>query len=979
MLSLSILSLIFSLSWLWVPLVIIWFVLRNRKPRSTTVSTTDQNRDAAWRQYLQSFRTVVQDERETALLEALIRGETRDEYGGSSAPLRALAVAEATTASDAAVSYNDAELEPVIEAEIPKAPKSPIDSTLLLLYFGAFLLVASVGLFVALGGLGGVMRTIIVALTAAGLYSGGLWLYEHNEKLAQAGISFVGTGMIIAPLTGVAWYNLVTLKAGGAVIWLITSLVCAALYAYSYKRIKNDLVAYLLIGSFVSVVESSVLTLNLPQSGYVWGLVAAGIVLQIMNRRRAVSRQLEVAANTSAELLTPLSIIGSALLLPQLGSLQLAVTLILSGTYYVLLCRWQTANRFNYCLAAQVSYVAALANIVYASQPHLAAVGMSLVVATGVYALIMSQVKPELLKQYGLLEVSVATSTIAIICSLANGWPLVISILASIVLAIVVWLKLAHDEALQAAGLLAILLPFVVAQYALPRGLGSSLQLGLSGAVALLMTGLVWASIRSSKYKPYYASASFLFWLAVAAALVPAAAFGAVAVVLEVAVILIICVLLRQASRDQTWLIGSSLVIFIPLVYLTVQGGTDSLRFSLAVLATVVWNAGLSLVTRQALIRGLVVVSLLLMPVALGGGGLGFHWGTVGYSWGYLAASLACLLARAIARGKLLVSFKVPIASYYTEASQAYVVGYVVAGLASLSLSVMSDQSRWLTTVLLAVTALIVIAVMRIEKSPEVLALLPGVLQLFILSGLRPDFQNSTQLGLTGLILTAAAAGCYFAPQYFYQRHQSASRLVRQVSLYLSFAGPALALLTPADPSRLFPVSLFVAGCLTVHHNWSRPQAEREASIAICLAAVHWLLYLSGVHNLQFHSHLLAVFLAGFAYWRYQLGDRASSRGYQQALYTVVTVPLAIQSLQTDAGSSYGLILIAEQVGFMIIGAILPPDERGQHFLLRLGLWTGLAAVLFQLRGLGYVFLTLLAVIIIGVAVYRLQKTPHDK
>ena len=972
-------SLILALSWVWVPALIIFIVLKNRKPKTEKNEQGNLQRDAEWRQYLMSFRPVVKTKSETALLEAMIRGDSRDQYDSAKAsdkkqgsPLQALAAAEFS-----ATSVLESENAQLFETK-PPTVKIQLDNTLLLLYFGAFLLVASVGLFVAIGGLSGLIRTIIVAITAATLYLGGMWLYDNNQKLAQAGISFVGSGMIIAPLSGVAWYNLVSHKADGGIIWLLTSTVCIGLYAYSYKRIKNDFVAYLLIGSLVSTVESSVLTLGLPIYGYAWELVILGIALQIVNRRRSLSPQLESSTATSAELLVPLSVIGSVVLFPHFGSLQLAVTLILSGSYYALLNSWKSVNRPNYSLAAQVSYLAALANVIYANQPSFVAVGLSLVVASAVYAILIAVTRPQLVIDFGLRDVSITTAVIAVLLCVTSGWSLVAGLTVGIGLAVVLWRKFSHDEALQVAGLLLISLPFVIALYATAHGLNSPVLLCLSGVTATIIGALVVDTIVDKKYQPYYRTASGLYWAALAAVLVPAIALSTGVLVPVVALVLASCLLLRRLSHDQIWPIGSSLIVFIPLGYLAIVVGIDSHQFSLAVLATLVWNVAISLVTREALIRWLVVISILVAPLALGAGGLGFHWGAVGYSLGYLASMAACLLARAIARGKLLVSFKVPIASYYTQASQAYVAGYVIAGLASLGLSIYTDQSRLLTTALLVIMALVVVVVVQIEHEPDVLALLPLVLQLSIFSGLRPNLNHADQVGVTALVLAMAAIASYWAPNFLNKNHLAVSRWVQRVSLYLSYSGAALVLTQP-DPSRLLAVSLFLAGSLTVYHNRQRPQSEREISVGVCLAAVHWLLYLSGVHALQIHTHIFAVFLSGYAYWRYQLGDRAGSRGYVQALFLVVTVPLAIQSLGAAAGGNYGLILIAEQVGFMIVGALLPPDDRGQHFLLRWGLWTGLAAILFQLRGLGWAFLSLLAVIIIGVAVYRLQKAPHDK
>lgn len=949
--------------------ILIYVLYKRSSPRPDSSEQVKQVRDQEWRNYLMSFRTVVKTKTETALLEAMIRGETRDQYGQLPKP--------EDSEEGRLAALNTRLPESLSEEEPVTKVKSAIDNTLLLLYFGAFLLVASVGLFVALGGLSGFLRTAIVAITAATLYFGGLWLYNHSHKLAQAGISFVGSGMIITPLIGVSWYNLVSHKADGGIIWLLTSLVCIGLYSYSYKRIKNDFIVYLLIGSFVSSVESAVLTIGLPTYAYAWGLALIGIVLSVINHRQRLSPSLANSTAVSATLMVPLSVLGSAALLTHFGSLQLAVTLILTGTYYSLLSCWQPKNRLNYSLAAQVAYLAALANLVYAGYHSLVAIGVGLTIVAGVYVVAISVVRPSLVKALGLIEIASATVVLASLLVLTSAWPLVAALTTGAVLAAIIWQKYNSDEALQLAGLLLISLPFVVGQYALSSKLGSLTQLGLSLTSVVIIGGLVWDTITKTSYKPYYLSASGLYGAALAAALVPTFVYGTLAVTVVIGVVLASCVIFRRASKDQWWLTGSCLAIFVPLVYVVLQHGPGSHQFSLAVLAALVWTAGISLVTREAIIRWLVVLSILLSPVAVGAGGLGFHWGAVGFSLGYITAMLACVVARAIARGKLLVSFKVPIISYYTEASQAYVVGYLLAGVTAVVVSLSAAQSRILTTALLLVIGLTVIVVARIERQSKILALLPIVLQLVLFSGLRPNIHDAEQIGVTALVSVTVAVFSYLLPRYITRRPNPGRFLTEQVSLYLAYVGAGL-VLTQSSPSRLLAVSLFIAGVLTAYHNWHAQQSYRELSVGVCLVAIHWLLYLFGVRNIQVQTHLFGLFLAGFAYWRYLRQDMVGSKNYTQALFLVVTVPLALQSIAGAAGGNYGLLLIAEQVAFMVAGAILPAHDMSRHFLLRWGLWTALAAILFQLRGLGYAFLSLLAAIIIGIAIYRLQKTPRD-
>ena len=957
-------QILFASAWLWVPILLVVIFSRRQKTSPNKLSQQNYQRDQLWQSYLASFREVVKTDKETQLLDTLIAGKSAYEY--SNGPLPAAAVAPSQVAGPV----------PALAESKPSAfmaeTARPLDNTILLLYFGAFLLVASVGLFVAIGGLDGIIRTIIVAITAAVLYLGGLWLYRTSKKLAQAGISFVGTGLIVAPLTGVAWYNLVADQTNGGPIWLLTSIVCIALYVHAFSRVKHGFIAYLLIGSFVSSIESAVLTINLPTYGFAWGLIVAALLLTVNNRRRGQIMELGRASEASSRLLIPLSVLGSIALFPQFGSVQLAVSLFLSGTYYALLAVWQGQNRPAFSAAAQVSFIAAAVSAVFSTQKTLVATAITLMVVTALYGVGIVVANRKTIKDHSLVEIAAVTSLLALPLSIEEPWPLVVSLGLATVLATIVWQKLRSVQALQVAALLLIGLPFVIGQYAMAVFLGSWTQLLLGVASALLLGGLAILAARRSALRPYYGTARAYYVLAAALLLIPAVALGFTVLSTVTAAIVLSFALLHYLASDSTWLLCSGVVALVPLADALFRYGIDNWQFSAAVALALAWNMGASLATRQALLRWLVVGCLLITPFAIGGGGLGIHWSYAGYAGGYLLAMASCIAARAIARGKLLLSAKVPIAGYYAEASQAYVTGYGLAGLVAIGVSLLDAHSQLVTSLILGVIALAVLVVAKIERRNQLLALLPLIFQGILFSGLRVDLSDSTAVGFTALVSALAAAGAYAIAGLVAPQTSSTAQSTRLVSVATAYIGPLL-VLTPAPPSLLLPVSLLIAGLLTFDYNRSARQAVKELSLGVCIAALQWLLYLIGFTNFHFHSHFLAVCLAGFALWRSVLHDNAASQGYVRALFFVVTVPLVLQSLSGASGGPYGLWLIAEQVGFMVVGV-----SFGQRFLLRWGLWTALAAVLFQLRGLGWAFLSLLALIIIGVAVYRLNKHPPN-
>ncbi len=976
-----------SLIWLWLPLLIIYLVIRYNKKKPDSDYTYGNNPQVGglneqWLAYLRSFQGVVKSAAEKKLLETLIIGRSADdlykELNDDTVPAPSalpVAAVQASTAQTPTVFEEVPTPYAETQAQTPVKQSTPIDNTILLLYFGAFLLVASVGLFVAISGLSGVMRTIIVALTAAILYSGGLWLYKNNKKLEQAGISFVGTGMIITPLIGVAWFNLVSMGANAGVIWSLTSILCITLYAHAYSQIKNDFISYLLIGSFVSSVESAVLTIDLPSYGYAWGLVAAGLLLSVTNRRaQKSSGQLQAASAASSQLLIPLSVVGSMVLIPEFGSFQLAVTLVLAGVYYSLLALWQAEQRTSFSLAAQVSYIAAIANIVYASDHNFNTTGLALLGIGVLYAAALSVLRLPTIRMHNLKSVAILVNSAAALLCIGDAWSFISSAFLAIGLSIILWRRFESASALQIGSLILLPLPFIVGLAALDLNVTSWAQLGLCASSALLLGLLTAACCIEKSSKPHYETSAVFYFMAIGLLFIPAWGLGYESVGLVTAGAFASFMALRWLSKDADWLVGMSFILLVPVVHAMAFYDIDSPQFSATLGVALLGNIILSLMTRHAVIRYVVVGCILLAPLALGGGGLGFKWDSTGYAGGYMLAMASCVLARTIARGKLLLSSKVPISSYYAEASEAYVLGYTVAGVIALLISFYADNSQLVTSLVLGAIGIFVVIIAKIERSPQLYALLPIILQALLFSAIRPDLGDATTTGVMALVSVFAAVCSYAAVTLIDPSHENkVSRSVNLVSVFSAYIGPML-VMTQDHPSLLLPVSLFIAGLVTLAYNYRSTQGVKEVSIAVSLAAIHWFIYLLGVTNIHIHTHILAVFLASFAVWRSSLNDSSAAQSYTQALFFVVSIPLALQAMGGENGSTYGLILIAEQVAFMVYGA-----SFGQRFLLRWGLWTALAAILFQLRGLGWAFLSLLALIVIGVAVYRLQKhTPPD-
>lgn len=958
------LEFILALWWLWIPALIIWLYIRSKNNRKETLGSEN---DLAWHNYIASFKEVVRTKAEKNLINAILERKTADQLYGKTA--------EAST--DQKVTGQPIEeqvVEPDISEPTAKSERLPtvprqIDNTLLLLYFGAFLLVASAGLFVAIGDFSGGIRTALLALTAAALYICGWWLYLSRPKLAQAGISFMAVGMLIVPLIGVAWYNLIANQSNGPIIWLATSLACLAVFWHAYSVINNSFTAYLLIGAFVSVVESSVLTLDLPIYVFAWAAIGVSLVLQLVQLRSKSAPNISDASGVSAQLLVPLSIISSVILLPDYGSIQFAVSLLIASSYYGMAAWRQTQYKSEYAVASQLTAVAAVGNLAYSIDNQLKDTALALAITGLLYTVLITLSKQKAVQTYNLVLVASIAIGASIALSVNEPWPLVYYTSLAAIFAFVIWVKLRSSAALGVGGALLLVLPVLIGQYALGKGVSDLDQHLLYAApIALIYCLALYGHIRP-KINGTYEMASYLYIVGTVILLVTGWLSGFGALFTTVAVLCALFVLLQKISKEDGWWVFAATYIFVPMLYAMSQYGTDDILFSISAGLALVVTIAISLLTREQIIRGLVVVAVLIAPLAIGGGGLGFAWQEAGFSFGYLMAMAGCLFGRAVARGKLLVSPKVKLSSYDTKSSQAYVAGYVFAAITALVISLNDTNSQLVTTLVLATVAAATIYIaLYLEEKTEILILLPFLAQGMLFSALRPELSNGSDAAIAALsstLLAGAIYGGFFWTNSF--TSQTKNQLLKS-SLVTAYFGPVLTLFG-AEISEAIPVSLGLAGILTLIHNWKNQQTYRELSIAVIIVAVHWLIYLLGITNIHVHTHLLAVFLAGFAYWRYLLNDKTATYNYIVALFLIATIPLVLQALAGESGDRYGLLLIAQQVGFMLVGVLL-----NIRFFIKAGLIVALSAVLYQLRGLGWAFLALIALILIGVAVYRLQK-----
>jgi hypothetical protein len=931
------------------------------------------SRDAMWRHYIASFQTDKLTKAEAAMLERILAGpHAPDALAGTDSDWTGVAPAAVRTARPAvtgqlAVPEPPADME--APAAVPSAVQRDIDGTSLLLYFGAFLFVAAAGLFVAFGGFSGGVRTLTVLVTIAVLYFGGFWLYERSSKLRPAGVTFTAIGMALAPLAGVAAYYFIAGGSYGPFIWLLTSLLCLGLYVNALLKLRYAFITYLFIFSFVSLFESAVSILHAPVHYYIWGLIVAGMILRAIGLKKS-PLDIEEPTDVSAQLIVPLSLVVSLAVTGRQGFGQLAVTLLLAATYYALEARNQPKMRTGLAVSAQVLYLAGIATGVYAVSHSVMAVAVAFLALTAVQAVVVLLTPRQGELSSGFASVAFASVLPAIAFALPNGTMMSAGLAAGVVMGGLVAMRQRRPDAFTGAAIMLAALPYAVGQLALKPSLGGSMQTALAFVpVLIIWAAWSWFAARKAS-KSWLDGASAVYAVAGAVAVFAGLFAGGWTGIIAAAVFSLTLALAARGGAGNGWWSAAGAVVTAPVVF----GFMDihSLHLTVALLLALVMNITMTLLSREEPNRWLVTILGLLLPVGVGAGGLGWHFGTAAYAYSYIVVMAGLVFCRAVARGVYFPSSKIPIMSYYRSTSMSYVIGYVVAAGLAVLISLGSGQSHLHTSVILALLILLTgYIALKVEKHLALLALLPWLGAALLISAVRPPASEAAAtfvvlaVSIFAIVVYAVVEtmGEYFGKEYDDVVHASLALVYLPVVLCMWYAVnkyvPALA--------------LAIAGMETFYFARNRTQADREASGAIVVIALMWALVSAGIHNTQAYTHIIAAVCGLYAYWRYVRGDFENSDNYLKAMLAVATIPLALQAIGGQAGDAYGWWLLMEQVGFILLGVTI-----GRKFVTMWGLYVALGAVLYQLRNLGWAALTLLALFVIGVAVYRLQKQNID-
>lgn len=203
------------------------------------------------------------------------------------------------------------------------------NSITLLLYVGAFLIVASAAAFVGLAweSIGGVGKALVLSLVCCGFFLAG-FASLTNPRIKQAAYTFLGIGTLLIAFVSWGWYGFVLRDAGvaGSVVWFLSSDVTLVLAVGLAHYVQQRWYAYLSSLAVLSGMLSMVYMTGLSDTFYVLSSALSAFLYfgaSVAVNRLGGRTQVMFAEpyRVSAQILMPLSLVYGMIIAADRGLL----------------------------------------------------------------------------------------------------------------------------------------------------------------------------------------------------------------------------------------------------------------------------------------------------------------------------------------------------------------------------------------------------------------------------------------------------------------------------------------------------------------------------------------------------------------------------------------------------------------------------------------------------------------------------------
>jgi hypothetical protein len=273
------------------------------------------------------------------------------------------------------------------EAAAARKEKRDQQNINITLYVASLLLVAAGALFVGTS-LPALFRFVGIWFITALFYVSGMIIHSRVPRLRPAAVAFVGTGLALVPVTGLAMYNFVI--HNGPAAWLVTSLLGTAVYAYTAVKLDNKVLAFLSLSFVVSTAWSGVSVLGGALVWYFTALIGVAVLLTVVSLLRPAwlpplyVRPLKLLHPA----LVPLVAVAVTFTPHLLSKGEYAWVMLMCGIYFaVMFFVPQARYRVQHLYAARAALTLALLGVVWDVTANVSTVLLAAVFCLGVQAL----------------------------------------------------------------------------------------------------------------------------------------------------------------------------------------------------------------------------------------------------------------------------------------------------------------------------------------------------------------------------------------------------------------------------------------------------------------------------------------------------------------------------------------------------------------------------------------------------------------
>lgn len=217
----------------------------------------------------------------------------------------------------------------------------------LLLYIGAFLIIASASIFVGFqwGVLSGTIKAAVLTLVTISFLGFGIWFF-NIPKIRNAGNTFIAIAALLIPVCGSAWYNFVFKEAGISLgpVWFMTSVISLGIYIFLTYQYKNRFYTYISSLTSLSLTFSLVNTFNLNSNFYILAGIFTSFILLLSsfifrNQNKELQDFTLVPLEVSAQIMMPIILFYGLFIVTgqhKLDTLEAVFSIFLASGFYVL-------------------------------------------------------------------------------------------------------------------------------------------------------------------------------------------------------------------------------------------------------------------------------------------------------------------------------------------------------------------------------------------------------------------------------------------------------------------------------------------------------------------------------------------------------------------------------------------------------------------------------------------------------------------